>query len=381
MQQIHDDESAAALATVERFCSRSIAPLFERPERVVSQEGLDQLAAAAREAGIVAGSAGEDGGLGLWESPTDVGLRQLSIATLIRIAAVNAGAAFHLHQLALGRHLILRLGLVAQAEDEVVPYLERGRGAAWGALARVLGDSPLEPGDDLLLDELFGRREQPAILQAAEGWRAVIAPTFVAANHEIVVRWQLWDRASLEASPRRQSHGLNETTSWLIREVDGASPGVDLEHGEARQVLCEALQIDSVGLIAIGLGAVRAGIRKAREYAKLRVQGGSIIQRHPAVQLMLGRAESNARTVQLLLDALCRLPLSPESLASTLAARANAHPLLCAAANEALQAFGGLGYMQDTGLEKIVRDNNHLRLLHGTPDDLRLFSAQWEVRS
>ena len=54
------------------------------------------------------------------------------------------------------------------------------------------------------------------------------------------------------------------------------------------------------------------------------------------------------------------------------------HNLLCAAANDALQVFGGLGYLPETGLEKIVRDNNHLRLLCGTSRELMLFLAEWE---
>ena len=38
--------------------------------------------------------------------------------------------------------------------------------------------------------------------------------------------------------------------------------------------------------------------------------------------------------------------------------------------------FGGLGYIRETGIERIVRDVNHLRLLAGTPDELLLFLSQ-----
>ncbi|MBN1852596.1 MAG: hypothetical protein JW829_07720 [Pirellulales bacterium] len=54
------------------------------------------------------------------------------------------------------------------------------------------------------------------------------------------------------------------------------------------------------------------------------------------------------------------------------------HPLLCAAANDAMQVFGGSGYTREIGLEKIVRDCNHLRLICGTPDELLLFLSEWE---
>jgi len=48
-------------------------------------------------------------------------------------------------------------------------------------------------------------------------------------------------------------------------------------------------------------------------------------------------------------------------------------------ASAALQVFGGQGYMRDSGLEKALRDVNHLRLLGGSPSELRTCVAAWEA--
>jgi alkylation response protein AidB-like acyl-CoA dehydrogenase len=40
--------------------------------------------------------------------------------------------------------------------------------------------------------------------------------------------------------------------------------------------------------------------------------------------------------------------------------------------------LGGAGYTCEAGLEKIVRDGNHLRLLCGTAAELRMFLSEWE---
>ena len=70
--------------------------------------------------------------------------------------------------------------------------------------------------------------------------------------------------------------------------------------------------------------------------------------------------------------------LGPRVLPAVLAARALLQPTLCDAANAALQVFGGLGYMRDNGLEKVVRDVNCLRAFGGSPLELRLAVAGWE---
>ncbi len=43
--------------------------------------------------------------------------------------------------------------------------------------------------------------------------------------------------------------------------------------------------------------------------------------------------------------------------------------------DEAIQVLGGMGYMKETGLEKVMRDLRIFRIFEGTNDILRLFVA------
>ena len=43
--------------------------------------------------------------------------------------------------------------------------------------------------------------------------------------------------------------------------------------------------------------------------------------------------------------------------------------------DEAIQILGGMGYMRDCGLEKVMRDLRIFRIFEGTNDILRLFVA------
>ena len=43
--------------------------------------------------------------------------------------------------------------------------------------------------------------------------------------------------------------------------------------------------------------------------------------------------------------------------------------------DEAIQILGGMGYMKDCGIEKVMRDLRIFRIFEGTNDILRLFVA------
>lgn len=373
-----DDDLQLMLAEIRRFCQRSIAPLVERPERVISAEQLRELTRQATEIGVI--NLESETAVGIWENLDEDWGRLLSSTALVEIARVNAGVAFHFHQLAMGSFLKRRLEI---DDSEPAVVCVQGRyGLARQSLARLLRGRQLNEEDVQLLRSYFISLEndeaegtEPLLFQAADDWRQVLAPTLDQARE---FAWTLFDRDDASATPVAHSHGLNETLTWKWRPQHGRGPSTVLTGDHCRQAYADAVNINAQALVAIGLGALQQGYEKAAEYAAVRWQAGKPLKRHPAVQRMLGNCASSIRTVDLLRRRMAELEVTLENLGQVLGARAQSHNLLCAAANDALQVFGGIGYMQETGLEKIVRDNNHLRLLCGTPTELQLFLAEWE---
>lgn len=370
-----DGDLRLLLAEVQRFRQKSVQPLVARPEQTLDAVQLARLTQQATEFGLL--NPTPETGAGLWEDTGGTGWVRFGSAALRSIAQANAGVAFHFHQRALADYVRRRLGW-DRGPAAVVCW--QGRyGLARTSLARLLKAKPLTADDQTRLQDYFFTAGLPApkplLFQAADDWQQLLVPSL---DDRCQLRWSAWSREDLQVEALPHSHGLNETLTWSWQPNVATPRRIADDHPAAVAVYAAAFQLDARALIAIGWGAVQQAYDKAREYAALRRQGGAPIQQHDAVRLMLARTASVLRTVQLLAEQLACLPVADDSLSTVLAVRAETHALLCAAASEALQVLGGAGYMCEAGLEKILRDSNHLRLLGGTPDELRLFLSEWD---
>ncbi|NLF68385.1 MAG: hypothetical protein GX575_04940 [Candidatus Anammoximicrobium sp.] len=373
--ELSDDDIRVLLAEVQRFCHKSIEPLGERPDGVIAAGQLTQLTGLASQFGLL--NLGAEPGAGLWEGTGGVGWLKFSSAALRQIARSNAGVAFHFHQLALGAYVRRRLGL--DVGEPSVVCLQGRFGLARCSLARLLKRQPLDADDLALLQDFFLAAEvaepKPWLFQAGDDWRQLLVPCL---DREGRLGWSVLARQDLPLTPLLHSHGLDETVTWQWQPTESMSRLIPAAAERALAVYAEAFQLNAQALVAIACGAVRRGYERAREYAALRRQGGAPIGRHAAVRQMLARTASVLRIVELSCQQVACSPVGFSHLGAVVAARAEAHHLLCTAANESLQTLGGAGYTRDAGLEKVVRDCNHLRLLCGTPDELLMFLSEWE---
>ncbi|MBI2383402.1 MAG: hypothetical protein HYV18_04965 [Gammaproteobacteria bacterium] len=370
LSPLAQDDIALIVQQVEQYAQRFIAPAVERPEQPLAAEKLAEIVSQAVDAGLL--GTGDEEGVGLWENLDGGGLR-LSVEILVRLAAVNAGVAFQLHQLALGRWLVRAAG-APLPEGGVLPSLQGHYGLGRHALARYFSGREFAGADGAFLhDWLAPAGDTPIPLHSADVWRHLMAPRMTADGQ---LGWHLYSRADLDLTLFPHSHGFDELRSfgWC-----GADAGrLDCDAIAARGLYAGALHLNALGLMSIALGCTGKALALARQYTATRRQGGAAIARHPAVQLLLAGARGAVETAEAALAGLCGLAPAPAHLARVFSLRAELHLRLCRAANDALQTFGGTGYMRDVGMEKIVRDNNTLRLLAGTPAELHLFAAEWE---
>merc|ERR1719336_2711618 len=147
--------------------------------------------------------------------------------------------------------------------------------------------------------------------------------------------------------------------------------------GNGFKVAMAILNNGRFGMAAALSGTMRAGIKKAVEHATQRNQFGSKIDTYGAIQEKIARmsmlhyaTESMAYMVSGIMDS----GASDYQLEAAIS-KVFASESAWFVTDEAIQILGGMGYMKDCGIEKVMRDLRIFRIFEGTNDILRLFVA------
>jgi hypothetical protein len=145
-------------------------------------------------------------------------------------------------------------------------------------------------------------------------------------------------------------------------EATGVScaPALDGSNGGSAALgVADALALLRAGTAAIAHGIARRAHEMALEYAHARHQGGVAIIEHDAVSDMLS-------AIAVRLACWPQLAAAPAGLATerahALAAKITATNAAVASTTDAVQVFGGTGYMVETGIEKLMRDAKYCQL-------------------
>lgn len=372
---LSEADHRALLDAVQRVARTELAALVARPEQPMAPEQLAHAMHLLGEMGLL--PCGAEPGCSLWDDPADASLRRFSVEALGALAQVSPAVAYLAHQQALGMRLDRWAGARLAAPLGATPgqtlvALDGCWGVGRQALALTLAGQPLTPGQAEWLADVWappqGGRERLVFVSSATPSPALWWPQWTPAQGWVWCRAEPGTLASIE---HEQAHGLDELRllSWQAHGAALTCPDADAA------LLTELLTLHGLGLLAIAQGTAERAIARARDYAHMRRQGARLIIEHAAVQQLLAEAAQSAWLARTTLDALWAAPPGVSALHAVWRARARLQPQLVDAASRALQVFGGMGYMRDTGAEKDLRDVNTLRQLGGSPTELTLCCA------
>lgn len=145
-----------------------------------------------------------------------------------------------------------------------------------------------------------------------------------------------------------------------------------MDDGDAREMVIRAMNLNWTGMSAVAVGIARGAAAAARKYAAERYQGGTQIEDHPAVKMLIAGAESSTAAAEATLYALRNNSMTTlADLRKTAAAKLSVMELCSRAVTDSLQTFGGYGYMEDYGMEKRLRDVTVLKSASGSSTYLK----------
>lgn len=177
------------------------------------------------------------------------------------------------------------------------------------------------------------------------------------------------DTPGLRMGKKERKMGIraSHTGEVILEEVRVPKENLLGNEGQGFRIAMQTLDRTRPGVGIQGVGIARAAYEAAVKYAKERIQFGKPIAANQAIQFMLA-------DMAMLIDAarlLCWRAAwqidagNPSSLAGSMA-KAFATDVAMKVTTEALQIFGGYGYMRDYPMEKYMRDAKIHQIFEGT---------------
>ncbi|HKY50121.1 MAG TPA: acyl-CoA dehydrogenase family protein [Candidatus Limnocylindria bacterium] len=281
---------------------------------------------------------------------------------------------------------IVRYG-TAEQRARWLPLLMDGTGLgafalteAWsGSDAAALRATARRDGDEWVLDGrkqfITNARYAPLVITFARVGDAEPARPHAGITAFIVAA----DAAGVSFGPSEQKMGLlaSDTSALVLDGVRVRPDAVLGEVGRGFGIALAGLDGGRIGIAAQSIGISRAAIERAAGYARERRQFGRPIAEFDAIRFALARARTELDAARMLALRAAwlrdeRCPFTREASMAKLFASEAAQRVTY----QALQVFGGYGYMREYEIERYARDARATTIYEGTSEVQRMVIAR-----
>ncbi|MEX0992451.1 MAG: acyl-CoA dehydrogenase family protein [Solirubrobacterales bacterium] len=211
-------------------------------------------------------------------------------------------------------------------------------------------------------------------------WYTVYAKTDPEAGHKGISAFVV-DRdaggVSVLKAEEKLGQRASDTAQIQFENVEVPAENLLGEENHGFRLAMQTLDRTRPGVAAIAVGIGRAALEFASDYAKERVQFGVPIAMHQAIQFMIADMATKVEAGRLLVWQ--SASLLDQGKRNTLAA---SHAKRFAAdsameiAVDAVQVYGGYGFIKEYPVEKLMRDAKIMQLYEGTSQIQRLVIAR-----
>lgn len=188
------------------------------------------------------------------------------------------------------------------------------------------------------------------------------------------------DAPGLSFGAKERKMGWRAQPTALVQFDDCKVPSSHLlgEEGEGFSYAMQGLDGGRLNISACSIGGAQSALDKAIVYLGERQAFGRTLDKFQALQFKIADMETELQAARTLLrQAAWKLDQkAPDATKFCAMAKRFATDVGFKVANDALQLFGGYGYLEDYGIEKIVRDIRVHQILEGTNEIMRLITAR-----
>jgi alkylation response protein AidB-like acyl-CoA dehydrogenase len=185
--------------------------------------------------------------------------------------------------------------------------------------------------------------------------------------------------AGVERGPKEHKMGQRASQVGALTFTDVRLPGDALLGVEGRgfHMMMSVLDKGRVGIASLAVGIGQAGLEAAVDYAGQRRQFGKAIAEFQGVQWLLADMAKDIEAARLLVrSAAARIDRGLDATKACSMAKCFAGDMAVARTADAVQVFGGSGYIRGFEVERLYRDAKICQIYEGTNQIQRMIIAR-----
>jgi acyl-CoA dehydrogenase len=210
-------------------------------------------------------------------------------------------------------------------------------------------------------------------------WYTVYAKTDKEAGHRGISCFIVPRDAGVVVDGHEDKMGQRASNTATISFNDVEIPADHLvgEENKGFKIAMMTLDRTRPGVAAMGVGVARAAMEMAIEYSKQRVQFGVPIAMHEAIQFIIADMATKVHLSRLATwNSAVLLDQGKRNTIESSHAKRFAADSAMEVTTDAVQVFGGYGFIKEYKVEKLMRDAKILQLYEGTAQIQRLVIAR-----
>jgi acyl-CoA dehydrogenase len=187
------------------------------------------------------------------------------------------------------------------------------------------------------------------------------------------------DMAGVSAGKEEDKMGqrASNTAEIILEDVRVPKENLLGKEGDGFKIAMQTLDKARPGVAASSVGVARAALEYAAEYSKQRIQFGKPIAMNQAIQFMIADMAVKVELARLMVFKSAWLTDNGERNTLPAAiAKLYASDIAMEVTTEAVQIYGGYGYMREYPVEKLMRDAKLLQIYEGTNQIQRMVIAR-----